>query len=436
MKRIVFSIIFGISTVAAQQERVLTLTGAVDIARQRNVSVIQARNSAEASHTAVRAAYGGLLPTVSANGSYSTSTSWQKPADGVTTNSFDAGLSARMTIFDGFSNTANVNRSQSNASSLEYSATRTEQSTIYQTHVLFLNVVRTYQLLKVSDDNLKWSKRQLERISESNKVGAVALADVYRQQVQVGTDELAVIQAQSNHEKSKQDLMAFLGVDFDATYSFDFSGIPEAIDTTEFAGVNARYTNFPTLVSDALKNRPDHLSSIEDVNSTSSSVTMAQAGHLPSVTATGSYGYAGEDGPNGYFPLSDSRGLRLRLDVTLPIFSGFSTQNQVDQAQAQQKNAAEGLRQSERQVTVDIRKALLDLESAEKQVGVTQTSVESADMDRKIAEEKYNLGAGTLLDLLIANANYTTALSNKVNAAIGYLLAKKQVEFAVGTISQ
>jgi outer membrane protein len=108
----------------------------------------------------------------------------------------------------------------------------------------------------------------------------------------------------------------------------------------------------------------------------------------------------------------------------------------VDQAQAQQKNAAEGLRQSERQVTVDIRKALLDLESAEKQVGVTQTSVESADMDRKIAEEKYNLGAGTLLDLLIANANYTTALSNKVNAAIGYLLAKKQVEFAVGTISQ
>lgn len=85
---------------------------------------------------------------------------------------------------------------------------------------------------------------------------------------------------------------------------------------------------------------------------------------------------------------------------------------------------------------VDLRKALLDLEAAEKQVTVTQTSVVSAEMDRKIAEEKYSLGAGTLLDLLVANANYTNALSNKVNAVTSYLLAKKQVEYAVGTITK
>ncbi|MBU2471322.1 MAG: TolC family protein, partial [Bacteroidetes bacterium] len=83
----------------------------------------------------------------------------------------------------------------------------------------------------------------------------------------------------------------------------------------------------------------------------------------------------------------------------------------------------------------DIQKARLDLEAVEKQVKVTQASVFSAEMDRKIAEEKYNLGAGTLLDLLIANANYTNAQSNKVNAVIGYLLAKKQMEFVLGTIS-
>jgi outer membrane protein len=121
--------------------------------------------------------------------------------------------------------------------------------------------------------------------------------------------------------------------------------------------------------------------------------------------------------------------------VSVPLFSGFSTQNQVEQAQVSRRNADENLRQAKRQLAVDIRKALLDLESSEKQVMVTQTSVQSAEMDRKIAEEKYNLGAGTLLDLLIANANYTNALSNKVNAVIGYLLSKKQVEFSLGTIS-
>jgi outer membrane protein TolC len=57
-------------------------------------------------------------------------------------------------------------------------------------------------------------------------------------------------------------------------------------------------------------------------------------------------------------------------------------------------------------------------------------------MDRKIAEEKYNLGAGTLLDLLVATANYTGALSDKVDAVISFLLAKKNTELALGTISK
>jgi outer membrane protein TolC len=67
---------------------------------------------------------------------------------------------------------------------------------------------------------------------------------------------------------------------------------------------------------------------------------------------------------------------------------------------------------------------------------ITQKSVASAEMDRKIAEEKYSLGASTLLDLLVATANYTTALSNKVNAVMSFLLAKKAVEYSLGTISR
>lgn len=436
MKMIVVTIAAAVLslTAQAQQSKILTLESSVEIGRQKNVSVIQARNTVDAQQTAVRAAYGGFLPTVTASGGYSTNTNWNTPASGISSQNFNAGISGRVTLFDGFANTSNVKRAQANSVATEYTLNRTEQSTIYQTHQLYLNVVRTYQLMKVSEDNLKRSQRQLERISESNKVGAVALADVYRQQVQAGSDELALIQAQNNHEKSKQDLMAFLGVDFDAEYGFDFNGIPNDVDTTEFASVNSQYTSFQSLLKTAIEKRPDYQASIQNLSSSDASVSIARAGHLPTVSATGSYGYNGYNSDLGYSPLSDNRSLNLSLSVTLPIFSGFSTQNQVEQASVQQKNAEEQLRQSQRQITVDIRKALLDLESSEKQLSVTKSSVESAEMDRKIAEEKYNLGAGTLLDLLIANANYTSALSNKVNAVINYLLAKKNTEFALGTI--
>ena len=419
-------------SVHARQQVTLTLEKAVDLSLEKNISVIQARNTVEGQQSSVQAAYGGLLPSVDASGGYSHSTEWIAPLSGTGSEGYSAGLSGQVVLFNGFANTSNVSRAKASASAAEYTLNRTQQNTIYQTHQLFLNVVRTYQLLKVNEDNVKRSQRQLERISESNKVGAVALADVYRQQVQVGTDELSLIQAQNDYEKSKVDLIAYLGVNFDTEYVFDFAGIPTDIDTSEFSGVNGQYSDFNGLVKSAIDARPDYQSAIENVNSTQASVRIAQGGHYPTVSANLDYGYKNTQLSN----ISDNRSLDFRLGVTFPIFSGFSTQNQIEQAQVQRKNAEEQLMQSRRQISVDVRKALLDLEAAEKQVQVTQTSVISAEEDQKIAEEKYNLGAGTLLDLLVAHANYSTALSNKVNAVINYQLAKKQTEFVIGTISK
>ncbi len=429
----------------------LTLDKCVEMAVEKNSSVIQAQNSLEALHSDVQAAVGNLLPTLEASVSYFNRRDWSPataagtrfitgvgeistpPSDGFSlSESYNAGFDGRIILFNGFANYATVNRTKAVASAGEYNLTRTQQNTIIQTNSLFLDVVRTYQLLKVSDDNLKRSQRQLERITESNKVGSVALADVYRQRVQVGTDELSLITAQSNHEKAKADLIAYLGIDYNQEYRFDFTGIPDNIDTMEFAALNARYADFNGIVSTAVEKRPDYQGSVENLNSADASVTSAKAGYFPTISASGSYGYT-----NQYFSnLSDNRNLSITLSVSLPIFNGFSTQNSIQQAQVNRRNADEKLKQSQRQIRVDVRKALLDLEASEKAVTVTQTSVESADMDRKIAEEKYNLGAGTLLDLLIANANYTTSLSNKVKAVTDYLLAKKQADYALGTISK
>jgi outer membrane protein len=440
----------GIGVANAQQQAIsLNLEKSVDLALQKNISVIQAQNAVDASNAASLAAVGGLFPSLNISAQAQQYQNWSPESGGTTllpngqvysyktggyanSYSYSTGISSSLIVFDGFSNTANVKRARSSASASEYTLTRTQQSVVLQTHQLFQNVVSTYQLMKVNEDNLKRDQRQLERIVESNKVGAVAIADVYRQQVQVGTDELNLIKAQANHENAKADLVAFLGIDVNQQYSFDFAGIPTDIDTTEFVTLNAQYADYQRLVEDALAQRPDYQASIENLNSTDASVTMARASYFPTIRANGSYGL----NSTVFNQLTDYKGLSLGLSVSLPIFNGFATQSQVQSAEAQQQNANEQVSQNQRQIRVDIRKALLDLEAAEKGVRVSQATVTSATMDRQIAEEKYNLGAGTLLDLLTATANYTTALSNKVSAVTGYLLAKKQVEFALGTISK
>ncbi|MDI6803853.1 MAG: TolC family protein [Bacteroidota bacterium] len=417
-------------------KNVINLDKAIEMALQRNITVLQSKNNVESQQSTYQSAIGGLLPNLNASGSFNRTQSWQEVTGllGDQTlfsarNLYSSGISSNVTLFNGFANIANVNRSNSNIRSSEYSFERVKQSIIYQTHQLFLNVVRTHQLLKVNEENLKRSNRQLERIEEMNRVGAVSLADVYRQRVTTGNDELAFINAQNNFEKAKADLALFLSID--TPHEFDVAGVSIEVDTSEFALVIEKYRDKAALAKIAIESRPDYQSTTQNVRSAQSSLTIARSGLYPIVSANASYGLSDNELAN----ISDNRSLSTGVTLSLPIFSGFQTKNAIEQAIITQRNADDLLKQNERQISVDIQKAQLDIEAAQKQVKVTQASVFSAEMDRKIAEEKYNLGAGTLLDLLIASANYINAQSNQVNAAISYLLSKKQMEYALGTIS-
>jgi hypothetical protein len=60
----------------AQESVTLTLEKAVDLALQKNTQIIQAQNAVSGKQSAVTAAYGSLLPTLGASGSYFSKHEW------------------------------------------------------------------------------------------------------------------------------------------------------------------------------------------------------------------------------------------------------------------------------------------------------------------------------------------------------------------------
>lgn len=439
--------IFGMAILLTQgaflfgQTNQLTLDQAVQTALQRNVNVAQAANNVESAQSGVLAAYGSYLPTLSA------SASWRRnqndriqepynfqgiiiPASSGRTlsNSFNSGVNLNYMIFDGFGREGSFNRATSNAVSVEQTSARTRQSVVFQTQSEYLNVLRNEQLVKVNEENLKRDRQQLDRITESNRVGALSIADVYRQQSQVAADELALIQSQNTYDKSVADLLALIGVDVNENYKVADPTISTQITKEELDTTAAKYQNFSELSRRALTARPDYLSAGEQLNASKGSVTAARSNYFPNVSAFAGYGLSSQE----INKMSDNKSLNWGIQLQWNIFDGFQTNNQLQSAIATRRNAEISLVQTERSVNVDVKKALLDLEAARKQYEVSQKGLVSATEDRKIAEERYNLGAGTLLDLLVANANLVNAEANQVNAVYNYITAKRNVEYSLG----
>ncbi len=423
---------------AFAQPQTMTLEEATRVALERNLSVLQAQNIYDAAGSSSLAAYGRYLPSLSASGG------WQRNqqegpiyTQGVaipgtnqkaTTGSFSAGLSTSLTLFDGFVRESNLNRANASLTQDNLSLTRTRQSIVYQVESAYLNVLRREQLVRVSDENLKRDVRQLERITESNRVGALSLADVYRQQSQVAADELAQINAQNDFDKGKADLVALIGLDVAQEFSFADPAFSGSLDSVEIKATREKYQSLRDLTRRALVARPDFQSLKAGLDAAESGVTSARAGYLPSLSAN-----AGLSANNETFKdLLDYKTMYWGLRLSWTLFDGFATNASIQNATATKRNAEITLAQTERSIGVEVKKALLDLDAAMKQYDVSQKGLTSATEDRKIAEERYNLGAGTLLDLLTANAGLVNAEANVVNASYNYIIAKRNVEYVLG----
>lgn len=406
----------------------LTLNEAIKVALQKNTGLLASQNNLLSSESSLDAAYGNFLPDLSASGSWN----WNKnKGDGYEFDSrnWSVGLSSNIVLFDGLSNFANLSRSRNNYESIKLSIEKKKQEVVFQTIFLYYAIVEADQLLKVREEDVKQQQKNLETIEERNRLGSVTKADVYQQQVQLGNAELQVIQQKNLLETAKSNLLFYLGLDVlqNYRYSDNFSEREIKILETE---INTDYDRLTELVEQALNNRRDYLAQKLTLNSYYDNLTIAQSGHLPSLVGRLGYGTDASIPGDLFKDHSYSGGLTL----SIPIFSGFATQNAIQNAQVEAMNYELQVKDSERLIKQEIQKSFLDLEAAKKGLLVTEKNVKAAEENLKIEQEKYNLGAGKLLDVLIANTSYQNAKTNYINAQFNYIKLSEQLKYNLGTL--
>ena len=434
--------IFLLITGSAYPQKVLTLDEAINIALQRNTSLQVGINNLKTFESGKLAAYGNLLPSVSASGSWG----WDKseeagrtlniggaifniPESTTESRNWSVGANANWILFDGLANIAGVSQGDNDLDAARLSLDRLKQDIVFQTIFLYYQVINTEQLLKVAQEDLLREQKNFETISERNKLGAVTLADVYAQQVNLGNAELAEIRAKNNLETTKADLLYYLGLDVLEAYSFPDDFTSEELDKLN-SNLGIEYKDVSGLVSDAMNNRFDYKSALLQLESAYDGVTIARSGHFPRlINSIGFSSFANKPGD-----LFDSKSYSVGLTLSIPIFSGFSVSNQVEIATVNAMNQEVQLSDLERDIKRNIQKTNLDLQAAEKSLNVSEKNVEAAGENLRIEEEKYNLGSSRLLDVLVARTNSTNARTNYINAQFAYIVLSEQLKYYLGIL--
>ncbi len=287
---------------------------------------------------------------------------------------------------------------------------RLKQDIVFNATDLYYSVINAEELLKVRLENVNYNKKLLEDIQERNNLGAVAIVDVYTQKVQYGNAQVQYITQKNIFENAKSTLLDYLALDVLADY--DFENPFEGNDSVNTAKYMDRFDDVKVMVDRALRNRLDYKSQKLTLNNRYEDLTIARSGFYPRLT--GNYGLS----TNALIPsrLFDRKTWSAGLNLQIPIFSNFSTTTNIQYAKVGILNAKEDLSALERQIKIQIKQGWLNLIAAKEAMQVSYESVKSSLENRKINDERYRLGSGTILDVLQSARDYQTAQSNKIDA--------------------
>jgi len=167
-------------------------------------------------------------------------------------------------------------------------------------------------------------------------------------------------------------------------------------------------------------------------------IDLARNGHLPTVSLNGSYSTRDTTttarGNEIDMPRMDSNSIGLSLNV--PIFTGFRTSSEVDQARENFVASSQELEGVRRGVERQVRNAYYDVVASQSTIRAFEQAVVSAESALKATQTGFEVGTRTIVDVLNSTRNLYNARRNLSSARYGYIRQYLTLKQASGQISE
>ncbi|MEW6687020.1 MAG: TolC family protein [Candidatus Edwardsbacteria bacterium] len=429
---------------------VLTLDDAINMALERNQSVLLSVEKVKVSESQILTARGAFFPQISASGNYTKISylpnfaigeSYYLPVFDSTTNqltqyvvpqsqfsmtsdrkedTYLTKIGLQWSIFTGGRVWDGYQLAKIGKETSEEALRRTRTEIVCSVKQAFYDLLLMQAVVKVTEEAIAQVEAHVKTVKRLYENGMVSKFDLLRAEVQLTNMQPQLIRAKNGLELAKTGLNTILNIDLSTEIEVKGEMIyqPQKIDLEQLTG-------------EALANRPELKEIVLRKEMGKRAVRIARAGYLPTVALFSDYQWKkGQDMP----PKNREwlGGWDAGLAVNVPIFDGFINYGKVKEAKSNLRQIELGEEQLTAGIKMEVKSVVLNLVSAEQTISSQEKNVEQAKEALRIAQARYENGQATNLDVLDAQVALTQAETNYVQALHDYLIAQAKLEKAIG----
>jgi outer membrane protein len=415
-------------TRAPDSARKISLDEAVRMAQQNDPLAVQAEGVERTSKAAKVSAIGAILPsaTLSAGraiqlGGGGTRVNQNGETVAITsapTNS--TGLALNMTLFDGGQRLYALRTANYDIAAAEANRVAVKYNVALLVKQQYYAVLAAIESRDAADLQMAQAVEQFKTSVAKVRAGVATRSDSLRGVVQVGNAQLALITAQTNKEAADAALTRLVG-----------SEVPVTADPASLQENMAALPDSAELAALAKKG-PAVEQAQANVQAAEESRKASKATYLPSLSASYSRTGSGTDPRFGLSNGDFAYNGRLSFALSYPVFNNFQREEQVVRATVAEVNAQVALRDTQLGQQQSLTQYIGALRGASQRVAVQVASVAAAQEDVRVQQQRYNIGASVLLDLITSQAALATAEQALIQARYDYRIARAQLEALIG----
>jgi len=304
-------------------------------------------------------------------------------------------------------------------SAMKLELTTTKEQLALETTNSYYNVLQAKSLRDVAKQAVDDFSAHLTEVKHHFDVGNVPQSDVLQTEVRLANAKNSLIKAETATTMARYKLNKVIGLDL--------------TNDTQMENPTSYEPYTPTLeesLTTAFKNRPELKQAKLKIEMAKDKIKIAQSDSLPTVSAVATEDIS-DTSPS---TSKHSTSWTVGINVSYNVFDNGVTKAKTKEALTDLTVANEQKRQLEDLITLETSNAFLNVKEATERIANNQVAVNQSSRDYAMAQERYNAGIGTNLDVMDAEVAMTQAKTNYILAIYDFNNSRAQLSKAMGLL--